>query len=141
MRAYFAYGSNMWDAQMAVRCPQSRKIGHARLAGYRWIISTRGYANVLPSPENQVEGILFMISGSDEEALDKFESVAHGAYGKQVLPVICDETGVEALVYVDFVTGEGAPKTEYVHRMNSGLADARLSAEYVASHVRKFIPA
>ena len=37
----FAYGSNMWDAQMAKRCPQSKKIGVARLRGYRWIVSVR----------------------------------------------------------------------------------------------------
>lgn len=49
MKPYFAYGSNLRDAQMAARCPDSRKIGLARLRGYRWIITTRGYANIVES--------------------------------------------------------------------------------------------
>jgi hypothetical protein len=55
MKRYFAYGSNMWDQQMKERCPESHKLGTARLAGYRWIISARGYANVLRSENNHVE--------------------------------------------------------------------------------------
>ena len=44
---YFAYGSNMWQAQMRTRCPQSLLLGPATLHGYRWIINTRGYANIV----------------------------------------------------------------------------------------------
>ena len=80
MRHYFAYGSNMWDAQMRKRCPQSRKIGVARLLGYRWIISGAGYANVVESEKDEVEGVLFAISQADEDSLDRYEGVGSGAY-------------------------------------------------------------
>jgi gamma-glutamylcyclotransferase len=47
---------------------------------------------------------------------------------------------LEALVYVDLVTEEGSPRTEYIGRMNAALRDAGLSPEYVAGAVRRFIP-
>jgi gamma-glutamylcyclotransferase (GGCT)/AIG2-like uncharacterized protein YtfP len=141
MKPYFAYGSNMADGQMAKRCPDARKLGAARLAGYRWIISTRGYANVVESPGAEVEGVLFEISASDERALDRYEAVASGLYGKAMLPVLFEAREVLALVYVSPETEEGVPKREYIRRINEGLADARLSDAYVSSQVRKFISA
>jgi len=141
MRPYFAYGSNMWDAQMARRCPQSRKLGVAVLPGYRWIITTRGYANVVVSAADLVEGVLFEISPSDEEALDRFEGVHTGMYRKVDLPVRRGGKEVVALVYIDSITAEGPPKEEYIGRINAGLADAQLSPAYVAQYVRRFIPA
>ena len=66
MRLYFAYGSNMWSAQMEKRCSQSKKVGVACLLDYRWIISKRGYANVVESMNDYVEGVLFEISATDE---------------------------------------------------------------------------
>jgi len=141
MKLYFAYGSNMWDAQMKKRCPESRKMGAARLSGFRWIISARGYANVIEAKEDEVEGVLYEISESDERSLDKHEGVTSGSYRKVELPVSRDGKIEVALVYVDPVTAEGAPREEYVSRINAGLADAGLSEKYVSRHVRKFIPA
>lgn len=140
MNLYFAYGSNMWDVQMAKRCPHHQKRGVARLVGYRWIISARGYANVIESPKDEVEGVLFEISASDEKRLDSFEGVDASSYRKAELQVILGAKRKVALVYLDPVTAEGVPKQEYVHRINSGLANAGLSEEYVSRYVRKFIP-
>jgi gamma-glutamylcyclotransferase len=141
MKLYFAYGSNMWDAQMAKRCPQSKKIGVARLRGYRWIVSVRGYANVVESKEDEVEGVLFEISQSDEDSLDRHEGISSGSYRKADHRVLHGEKEEAAFVYLDPVTAEGAPKKEYIQRINSGLADAKLSEGYVTRYVRKFIPA
>lgn len=140
MKLYFAYGSNMGNAQMADRCPQSRKIGVAHLPGYRWIISERGYANVIRSAGSEVEGVLFEISPSDEKSLDRWEGVASGSYYKATLLVIHDRRERGALVYLDPVMTEGVPKKEYIERIKAGLADAKLSANYVAQQVRRFIP-
>lgn len=141
MRLYFAYGSNLWDAQMARRCPGSRKIGVARLRGCRWIITARGYASVVESAADEVEGVLFEISQADEVSLDRYEGVAAGVYRKADLRVVHGGRETWALVYVDSITAEGAPRTEYIGRINFGLADAKLSEGYVARQVRKFIPA
>jgi cation transport regulator ChaC len=141
MKSYFAYGSNMWDAQMMARCPDSRKLGHARLPGFRWIISTRGYANVVESPEDEVEGVLFEISESDERSLDRHEGVASGKYRKAELSVLHAGQAVNALVYVDPITTEGHARQEYITRINAALGDAGLSDAYIARQVRRFIPA
>ena len=140
MKPYFAYGSNMWNDQMNRRCPQNKKIGIARLPGYRWIISNRGYANVVKSEEHTVEGVLFEISDTDEAALDGYEGVASGSYAKAEIQVLSGDKSLPALVYVDPVTTEGTPPAEYVQRINAALADAGLTAEYVDGQVRKFIP-
>lgn len=126
---------------MKQRCPQSKKLAIARLPGYRWIISARGYANVVKSKDDEVEGVLYLISDTDENSLDEAEGVASGAYRKATLRVAGPQGEEEALVYVDPVTEEGVPKKEYIGRINSGLADAKLSPGYVSRYVRKFIPA
>lgn len=126
---------------MAKRCPQSKKIGVARLRGYRWIVSVRGYANVVESKEDEVEGVLFELSQSDEDSLDRHEGISSGSYRKADLRVLHGEKEEVAFVYLDPVISEGAPKKEYIQRINSGLADAKLSEGYVTRYVRKFIPA
>jgi len=87
---YFAYGSNLHLQQMAARCPLSRFIGHGHLDGYVFQINSRGYANILPTsnPEDIVEGLIYLISSTDEDALDGFEGVPQ-AYDKQFLVVEC----------------------------------------------------
>jgi gamma-glutamylcyclotransferase len=83
---YFAFGSNLWLYQMATRCPESRYLGYARLSGYRWQINQRGYANVVPSPEDHVDGLVYLLSTSDEARLDINEGVPW-AYEKMMLNV------------------------------------------------------
>lgn len=45
-RLYFAYGSNMDPEQFGSRCPNSRTLGTATLASYRFINTARGYASL-----------------------------------------------------------------------------------------------
>ncbi|KAM3502608.1 hypothetical protein MY10362_004735 [Beauveria mimosiformis] len=95
---YFAYGSNLSTAQMRARCPLSTAIGLGFLPRWRWIINSRGYANILPpssSPcssssttttaadddDDGVYGLLYLLPPRDEEILDRFEGVPH-AYEK-----------------------------------------------------------
>jgi gamma-glutamylcyclotransferase (GGCT)/AIG2-like uncharacterized protein YtfP len=140
MNLYFAYGSNMWQEQMDNRCPEHRYLGHGTLKDYRWIITERGYANVIKSEGDVVHGVVFLINDKDEAALDKAEGVHEGSYRKETLLVEVEGTGYQCLVYVDPVTEEGAPKEEYIDRINRAVADAELPKEYVDRHIRRFIP-
>jgi gamma-glutamylcyclotransferase len=140
MKLYFAYGSNLWEEQMKRRCPQSRKLGTARLPGYRWIISARGYASVVASENEEVLGTLYEISSSDEAFLDEYEGVSDGIYYKAMLPVMYSAEVEEALVYIDSVTQEGEPKAEYIHRINCSLNVASLPPAYVIRTIRRFVP-
>ncbi|KAI9801432.1 MAG: hypothetical protein M1825_003412 [Sarcosagium campestre] len=145
---YFAYGSNLWLAQMARRCPESKPQNVAYLRDWNWIINERHYANVIPSKGDIVYGLTYLISPEDEKSLDGFEGVPI-AYSKVTIAVD-EETSdngqrrVEALVYVDYNrTGTDVPRQEYVERMNYGIQDAlRLGVPqwYVDKYLRPFIP-
>ncbi|KAK3298676.1 uncharacterized protein B0H64DRAFT_471935 [Chaetomium fimeti] len=97
---YFAFGSNLWQHQMSLRCPNSPFIGLARLRGYKWFINARGYANIAPvttnptpSPQeddnqnpyaNEVWGLVYTLSPPDEAQLDRNEGVPT-AYQKELV--------------------------------------------------------
>ncbi|KAJ7087787.1 Butirosin biosynthesis, BtrG-like protein, partial [Mycena epipterygia] len=152
---YFGYGSNLWRNQMEIRCPESKFLGIAYLEDWRWIINTRGYANVVPSKGDEVYAFLYELSASDEEALDHYEGVPD-SYVKQTLQVVFfgKKTGpgerphagvfLDALVYVDIErVQEGPPKREYIYRMNSAIADALaegVSQAYIEKYLRPRIP-
>jgi len=140
MKYYFAYGSNMGAVQMSKRCPGAVKVGFARLPDYRWIISVRGYANIVQAKGDAVEGILYTLPKTDEAALDGFEGVAAGCYEKAMLTVQHRGVELKALVYVDPTAGEGAPQEEYIHRINAGVTDADLTPHYVARSIRQYVP-
>jgi len=140
MNFYFAYGSNMWAKQMHDRCPDHRLVGNGVLNGYLWIISSRGYANVVKSSPDVVFGVVYEISDSDERNLDCYEGVSTGSYRKELLSVKVDGSRITCLVYVDPVQDEGLPKPEYTRRINKGIQDAKLPEEYVRSSIRSFIP-
>lgn len=82
---YFAFGSNMHLGQMHRRCPVSRYIGTAILPNYRFHINSRGYANVLFSAGDCVEGLVYLITEDDQMKLDMYEGVSTGCYEKQLL--------------------------------------------------------
>ena len=88
---YFAYGSNLWLEQMLKRCPDAKVFSKGILKGYRWIISARGYANVVKSVNDPVYGIIYEISELDERKLDRCEGVAGGSYRKEYMPISVDE--------------------------------------------------
>jgi gamma-glutamylcyclotransferase len=98
---YFAYGSNMSLAQMALRCPSSRFVGRARLHGYKFQINERGFANVVHTnmtddnvaaatssegSEDFTDGLVYRLTRNDEASLDRSEGVPT-AYQKKLLSV------------------------------------------------------
>ncbi|KAH0495671.1 hypothetical protein TgHK011_009206 [Trichoderma gracile] len=87
-KLYFAYGSNLHVKQMNRRCPNSKFIGKARLANYRWQINQRGYANVIQAEGHWVDGLVYEIDDIDEAKLDINEGVAKNAYSKRYMTVL-----------------------------------------------------
>ena len=93
-RFYFAFGSNLHLGQMAKRCPESRYVGVAILHGWRFQINNRGFANVVPSPGDHVEGLVYRLNRTDEANLDRNEGVPT-AYQKYSLPIELFTTPIE----------------------------------------------
>ncbi|KZP01600.1 hypothetical protein CALVIDRAFT_532377 [Calocera viscosa TUFC12733] len=141
-RYYFAYGSNLWHRQMHARCPSSLPLGLGVLKGFKWLISARGFANIVMSAPDEVWGLVWLLSPTDEQVLDRYEGVSQRSYDKYDLAVTL-LSGEEklCLVYVDPVQAAGRPWAEYVDRMNAGLKDSPLPEAYVRDVIRPFIPA
>lgn len=139
---YFAYGSNLSTDQMFRRCPSSVPVGLGILSGWRWIINSRGYANIVrvddkdaeAAAEARVYGLLYLLPPDDEAALDGYEGVpyAYKKYKVDLLRVrdelgqdVGEEQKVTALVYVDDERMVGdVPREEYVGRMEMGIREA-----------------
>ncbi|KAG0635479.1 Butirosin biosynthesis, BtrG-like protein [Tuber brumale] len=162
---YFAYGSNLWLAQMHRRCPEHKLIGTALLPRHRWHINTRGYANLVPTTaandDHDTYGVVYTLSESDEAQLDLSEGVPYW-YQRVKCPVkllpstaSCSSSSADegqgggervledVLVYMDPIrTRDGVPKEEYIHRINNGFRDAvGIPKEWVERYVRKYVPA
>lgn len=121
----------------------------------RWIINSRGYANVVPSEEDIVYGMLYTLNTVDEMVLDGYEGVPRD-YKKQVIPI--EYTGmhehgviikdglkiIDALVYVDDLRmTPDVVRAEYIVRMNYAIQDAithGIPEEYIDTYLRKDIP-
>ena len=79
MPLYFAYGSNMNKEQMHERCSSALLLGVASLIDYRLAFTiyspTRacGCADIVPTPDAAVFGLLYEMTEEDMSALDTFE--------------------------------------------------------------------
>ena len=138
--SYFAYGSNLSLEQMNKRCPEYVKIGKGVLKNHKWIINSRGYANVIESPSDYVEGVVYRITKQGEIMLDKKEGVKLGCYEKKTLRILMGTFERECLVYVDPIVTEGIIKLDYAKKINQGIMDSKLSPHYIEKYLRKFIP-
>ncbi|MBI3884114.1 MAG: gamma-glutamylcyclotransferase [Opitutae bacterium] len=139
MKRYFAYGSNLSHAQMVKRCPQCEALGPAVLAGYRWYVTARGYASLLPSTRDRVFGLVYSISDTDEVALDRYEGIAAGAYVKSEVTVRFKGEDMSCMLYVDPIAQEGRPKKRYAAAIRKGIKDAKLPADYVKKYLEKYL--
>ncbi len=126
---------------MILRCPDYCHVSAGRLHGWRWIITTRGYASIVASERDYVLGTVYELSEDDVLSLDRFEGVENGSYLKEELGVEVNGREVDCLVYIDPVVEEGEPKEEYIARINHGIKAAGLSEEYVTRYLRPFVPA
>lgn len=108
---YFGYGSNLWQYQVARRCPDAKYVGIGRLRHWRWQINQRGYANMVEAPKvpynatlanwlgplissHDVEqqdlrqdnlrtyGMVYELTPEDEKKMDQFEDVPN-SYTKE----------------------------------------------------------
>ena len=76
---YFAYGSNLDLPQMKRRCPSSKLISKGSLSGYRLTFNRYssgwggGVADVIQDQNSEVWGLVFKLSDTDLERLDRYE--------------------------------------------------------------------
>ena len=83
-RYYIAYGSNMSEEQMSVRCPDARPAGIAVLKDWKLVFRT--HATIEPCKGREVPVLIWEISERDEQNLDLYEGWPH-YYRKENLSV------------------------------------------------------
>ena len=81
---YFAYGMNTNRTSMTWRCPGAISFGHARLLDHEFRFSH--HADVVVSPEQSVDGVLWLIDEDHLADLDTLEGYP-SYYDRAVLPV------------------------------------------------------
>jgi gamma-glutamylcyclotransferase (GGCT)/AIG2-like uncharacterized protein YtfP len=128
---HFAYGSNMSRVLMGRRCPTAVPLGTARLAGWRFIIMSGGYASVVPSPGSDVHGVLWRLKPRDLAALNAYESLDNGLYRRRMLTVAHDGGCVPALIYLARDRSKGRPKPGYQNIVVTAAREWKLPQAYV----------
>lgn len=126
----------------------------------KWIISQKGYANIVLSPGDTVYGLVYEMSDINEALLDRSEGVPYH-YTKERMAIeftpidpllqgaLQDETpevavNLEVMVYVDRErTTPGVPWDEYIGKINKGITDGMkygIPEGYFEKYLRPFIP-
>ena len=143
---YFAYGSNMWRAQMQQRCPDHEVIGTAVLPGFALCfprysqIRNCGVAGIAEKAGAQVWGVVYRLHDEDLAALDRREGfdpakpVHVNRYNRHTVTVLKDGTPLECLTYfAREEPGRHVPSAEYLQALIAGAEENGMPADYVAA--------
>lgn len=95
---YIAYGSNLNQAQMQRRCPDSKVLSVGQLLNYR--LEFRRVLTVVPCPGSSVPVAVWQISDRDEAKLDLYEGYP-SCYRKETLLInFPDGSHCKAMAYL-----------------------------------------
>ena len=126
MLNYFAFGSNMSAQRMHERLGWSPSRSGAILPDYEMTFNKHsndgGKANIMSSPGNIVEGILYSVNEEDLLILDKFEGVSSKQYKRYEIEVRDNnKNSIPAVAYKALNTGKlFAPTKEYLNYILEG---------------------
>lgn len=131
---YFAYGSNMNPTQMGERCPAAIALGVVTLLGWDIAINERGVATILPAVNDDdsvaMEGVLWSVTDTCLETLDRYEGVSSGVYRRKDVRVVRGNQDVVAISYVASSTGRGDPRPGYLETVLEGADHFKISSAY-----------
>ena len=95
-KMYIAYGSNMDLEQMQSRCPDAELLGTGRLENWRLMFKgskTGAYATIEKEKGQSVPILLWRITETDEERLDRYEGFPTFYYKRTIQVVKTDAAG------------------------------------------------
>jgi len=133
MILHFAYGSNMSRRHMRVRCPGAIALGIATLRGWRFAINPDGYGTMVPRPGSITYGVLWGLTPRDLAAINAYENVAGGLYGRRRLTVRLGSSPEPALVYLARRHGRGVPRPGYIALVVAAARDWSLPRAYIGT--------
>lgn len=143
---YGAYGSNLNESQMQIRCPLAKKIGVVRLPDYELVF--RGIADMEHKEGSEIMLGIWQITDKCEHALDIYEGFPR-LYGKKIFDVKADN--FEAIYSRDFEPSESTklmiyqmndqtkvyrPDTNYLHTIANGFLDFAIPKDTIEQALR-----
>ena len=141
---YFAYGSNMWRAQMHERCPDHEWLGAAVLPDHALCfprfskIRNCGVAGIRPEAGAEVWGVVYRLTERDLAKLDKREGydpslpLHLNRYDRRTVRVLMKDEPLDCLTYFARVEpGRHVPSAEYMAAIITGAEENGFPREYV----------
>lgn len=128
-KLYIAYGSNMNLEQMALRCPEAKLVSSALMSGYE--LQFKFHATIEPNPDSKVPILLWQLSKSDEQHLDRYEGFPK-YYRKETRLFDFRGETVEGMMYI--MNGDKplqAPSEQYYNTILQGYKSAGLDTSYL----------
>lgn len=116
-RLYIAYGSNLSESQMAMRCPTAKVVGTAILKDWRLLFD--GPASIEKFEGYEVPVLIWEIEPDDEKSLDRYEGYP-SYYRKEMLKVEINGITEQAMVYIMNTKKESIPSTYYYKVLENG---------------------
>ena len=116
-RYYIAYGSNLSETQMALRCPTAKVVGTSTLKDWRLLFN--GPASIEEYKGYEVPVLIWEIQPEDEKSLDRYEGYPN-YYRKEMLEVDVDGKMITAMVYIMNPAGERMPSEYYYNVLYQG---------------------
>jgi len=116
-RYYIAYGSNLSESQMAMRCPTAKVVGTSILKDWRLLFD--GPASIERYEGYEVPVLIWDIQPEDERSLDRYEGYP-SYYRKEMLEVEVNGKKVDAMVYIMNTRKESIPPTYYYNVLYNG---------------------
>ena len=104
---YFAFGSNMSITRIKKRLEYRPPYEVGFVEGYKLVFNKQayckpgvGYANIIPSENDRVYGILYDVTNGDLSKLDIKEGVADNHYVRSMIDIHVDDTVIQAVTYI-----------------------------------------
>ena len=117
---YIAYGSNMVQEQMAVRCPDAKLIGTGYITGARLEFYLLATVEKTGDMRNRVPVAVWEINDRDEQSLDRYEGYP-SYFIKEEWPVhMSDGSEINGMIYLMNMIRQSPPHTQYY----DGIANA-----------------
>ena len=97
---YFAYGSNINLEQMEHRCPDAQLVGPVTLQNYELQFRGSGFATVAPKKDSVVHGLLWKLTPSCEQSLDRYEGYPRHYIKEAVMVQTADGSKIPVMAYI-----------------------------------------
>lgn len=133
---YFAFGSNMQEAQMLDRCPSARRIDVGVLLDHMLVFNRRGsyrpggVASVEGVRGERVYGVIYSLNPLDLEELDRREDPSAYRRTTEIIKAL-DGKEYACHVYKALPEGTFRPDAEYLSELVTAAEENQLPTKYI----------